>query len=241
MRTWAAAVRCGMRKRQGPGRRWNTGPRWALLCGLLCSLTGLGCATKPKAHADDTLRRYVQAIGRDDSRAAYQLLGPTVTARLTVEDFDKQWREHHKELAEQKRQIETQLGSKSTLLHEEAVLRLPHGSVIRLLAEAKTTGTAWRLADANLQRVTAPTPQDVLRLLLLAAEQRNFPALLRLLSADERRALEAQLTERIDRLRAALVRPTIEIHGNRAKIEYDPRFFIELVREGDSWRIADLN
>lgn len=99
----------------------------------------------------------------------------------------------------------------------------------------------WRLGDANLQTVFAPTPQDALRLLLSAVEQRSYLALLRLLSEDERRALEAQISERIERLRASLVKPTIEVRGDRARIEYDPRFFIELVREGNSWRIADLN
>ena len=102
-------------------------------------------------------------------------------------------------------------------------------------------GKSWQLVDANLQAVAAGSPQDVLKLLLLAVEKRNYPALLRLLSTEERKALEAQLSERIDRLRAALVKPTIEVRGDRARIEYDPRFFVDLVREGDSWRIADLN
>ena len=85
------------------------------------------------------------------------------------------------------------------------------------------------------------TPQEALRLLLLAAEQRNFSALLRILSSEQRQALEAQLSERIERLRAALLRPSIEVSGDRARIEYDPRFFIELTREGGSWRVTDLN
>lgn len=228
-----------MRKRQGPGS--HRGRSEGVICALLCVFLYLGCAAGPRNRADDTLRRYAQAIASDDSRAAYKLLAPSVTARLPAPEFDKQWRENRKELTEQRLLLE-RLGDKpADAVHEQALLRLPQGSVLRLLAETKPTGTVWLLSDANLQRVTAPTPEDVLKLLLLAAEQRNFPAILRLLSADERRALEAQLSERIERLRAALIKPNIEIRGDRAKIEYDPRFFIELRREGESWRIADLN
>ena len=113
--------------------------------------------------------------------------------------------------------------------------------MVRLTSPAQPLQRAWQLSDANLRAVAAASPQDVLKMLLIAVEQRNYPALLRLLSTSERLALEAQLTERLERLRAALIKPTIEIKGDRARIEYDPRFFIDLVREGASWRIADLN
>lgn len=200
-----------------------------------------GCATSHRGRAEDTLRSYASAIARDDAGAAYQLLSPALSRRLSPEEFSKQWRENRRELDDQRRQIEQQLAAAPRNLSEYAVVRLSQGSTLRLTAEKETWGRVWRLGDANLQTVFAPTPQDALKLLLSAVEQRSYLALLRLLSEDERRALEAQISERIERLRASLVKPTIEVRGDRARIEYDPRFFIELVREGNSWRIADLN
>jgi hypothetical protein len=145
-----------------------------------------------------------------------------------------------------------------------------------------TRAQAWRIVDPDLQTIHAPTPEAALRLLIAAAEQRSYPALLRLLSRSERQSLEAELAERIERLRASLARgqagsaaggsgpasatptptptpspspaaplpPWVPEPGtdsdpgsnsDRVRIQYDPRFFIELRREEAGWRIADFN
>jgi hypothetical protein len=104
--------------------------------------------------------------------------------------------------------------------------------------------TDWQVADPDLAAVHAETPEQVLRLLIEAVEQRNYFALLRLLSTTERKALETELRERIDRLRSSLSRkksPAVEVRGDRAHYQYDPRFFVDLVRERDGWRVLDLN
>lgn len=227
-----------MRQRQATGSRWRTARTSCVLAGVLL---WVGCAANPRSSAEVTLRSYAKAIAQDDARSAYQLLSPSLAGRISQDEFAKQWRENRRELDEQRRQIDELLGRSGHPVREEALVRLSQGSAVRLVAQPRKLGTVWQLGDANLQSVSAPTPHDTLKLLLFAVEQRNYSALLRLLSTEERRALEAQLTERIERLRAALVKPTIEVRGDRARIEYDPRFFIELVREGDSWRIADLN
>jgi hypothetical protein len=80
--------------------------------------------------------------------------------------------------------------------------------------------------------------------LATAVEQRNYFAALRLLSRGERQAIELELRERVERLRSSLARRQalpIEVHGNRARYQYDPRFFIDLVREEAGWRVLDLN
>lgn len=200
-----------------------------------------GCVTAGAGSPAETLRRYSKAIASNSPAAAYQLLSSTLKRSLPLEEFTKQWRDNQSELLEQRQQLLALLAKPGGALTQHAELRLFQGSVVRLDGETQRFGQAWLLSDANLQVVAAHTPHEVLKMLLLAVEQRNYAALLRLLSADERRALEAQLTERVERLRGALVKPNIEIKGDHARIEYDPRFFIDLVREGDSWRIADLN
>jgi hypothetical protein len=104
----------------------------------------------------------------------------------------------------------------------------------------------WQIAEPDLAVVHAETPEQLLHLLVEAVEQRNYFALLRLLSTSERKALEAELRERVERLRNSLARsrqtaPPIEVHGDRAHYQYDPRFFVDLVRERDGWRVLDLN
>jgi hypothetical protein len=207
----------------------------------LAVLLYAGCVTSGARAPAETLRSYSKAIASDSPAAAYQLLSPTLQRAVPLEEFTKQWRDNRSELAEQRQQLLALLAKPDGALTQHAEVRLAQGSVVRLDGAPQRFGQAWLLSDANLQVVAAHSPQDVLRLLLLAVEQRNYAALLRLLSADERRALEAQLNERVERLRGSLVRPNIEIKGDHARIEYDPRFFIDLVREGDSWRIADLN
>lgn len=136
-----------------------------------------------------------------------------------------------------------------------AVVTLPQGAQLILTPVPAAQfvageGCLWRILDPDLQAVRAQTPEAALRLLLAAAEQRNYSALLRLLTKSERQSLEAELAERIERLRANLSRgqpsettteTTTETTADRARIQYDPRFFIDLRREPDGWRIADFN
>ncbi len=213
----------------------------ALVWSTVVAVGGAGCAGRSTVSPAATLRRYADAIATDDARAAYQLLSPSLRSSVRVEDFEKQWHDNRRERDEQRQLILTMLSRRHPSLSERAELRLVQGSVIHLSSVSQTFGNSWVLSDANLRSVSATTPQEALRLLLLAAEQRNFSALLRILSSEQRQALEAQLSERIERLRAALLRPSIEVSGDRARIEYDPRFFIELTREGGSWRVTDLN
>ena len=135
-------------------------------------------------------------------------------------------------------------------MRARAVVTLPQGSQL-VLAPASAAATdrflagrpsLWRVLDPDLQIIRAPTPEAALRLLVAAAEQRNYPALLRLLTRAERQSLEAELAERLERLRSTLARgQQLETTSDRARLQYDPRFFIDLRREQDGWRIADFN
>lgn len=35
--------------------------------------------------------------------------------------------------------------------------------------------------------------------------------------------------------------PTLDVQGDRARLQYDPRFFIDLIRDKDGWHIRDMN
>lgn len=123
----------------------------------------------------------------------------------------------------------------------------------------------FRVAHPELSAPDISTPEAALRGFLSAIEQRSLPAIFRLLSEKTRQAVEEELRERALRLRTALQsgaqrpatpspagktaresatpteEPRIEVRGNRARIQYDPRFFIDLIREPEGWRIRDMN
>ena len=245
-----------------------------LLGGLAVSLAFVGCAARPPTGLTPllTLSRYREALERDDPKAAYALLGQAVQQSLPYEQFAQQWQDTKAERSAQAAQLRQVLGgglaragapaepkhsaaagpvgpAVAPTLTVRAVVTLPQGAQLILAPETAAQFVAgqsslWRVLDPDLRAVRAQTPEAALRLLLAAAEQRNYPALLRLLTKSERQSLEAELTERIERLRANLSRgQPIETTttADRARIQYDPRFFIDLRREQDGWRIADFN
>lgn len=258
-----------------------------------------GSACAPRLHsattALTTLARYREALVRDDSKVAYELMAPAAQQSLPYAQFVQQWKQTQPERAAQAAELQKLLrGERSTdfsadvkassrsperdrasdsgpglpgapVVQARAVVTLPQGSQL-VLAPASAAATerflvgrpsVWRILDPDLQIIRAPTPEAALRLLVAAAEQRNYPALLRLLTRAERQSLEAELNERLDRLRSTLSRglptettgtaagptggPTSTTTGDRTRIQYDPRFFIDLRREQDGWRIADFN
>lgn len=233
--------------------------RGALLCPLLLLLVG-GCvsaghrrgggAQSPVDASRQTLAAYREALRRDDPASAYLLMAPTVKARTNYEQFTAQWRETQPErLAQLKLLSEEHVPSPASTnqLSLQALVSLPQGTALLLIPPSGRSQSGWRIADPDLSTVHADTPEQVLRLLIDAIEQRNYFALLRLLSASERQALEGELKERLERLRASMSRrqnaaqPPLEVRGDRAHYQYDPRFFVDLVREKDGWRVLDLN
>lgn len=238
--------------------------------GLLLLSLGLwlGCAARPPAASTplQTLSRYREALQHDDPKAAYALLSPGVQQGLAYEQFAQQWQDTKAERGVQAMQLSQALArpgtsvaaprpdaagpgaaaSPAAAVSARAVLTLPQGGQLILAPAAARflagQSSAWHVLDPDLRAVRAQTPEAALRLLLAAAEQRNYPALLRLLTKSERQSLEAELAERIERLRAHLSRgQPIETTAERARLQYDPRFFIDLRREQDGWRIADFN
>lgn len=245
-----------------------------------------GAPAKPAAKAPlptDTITAYREALERDDAAAAYRLLSPSVQQQLSLEKWSARWKETPLERAAQRKLLLETRTSSGGSIAMQAAIALPQGTELLMApatsspakpspsanraAAARSTSslsrplhrsTDWQVADPDLAAVHAETPEQVLHLLIEAVEQRNYFALLRLLSTTERKVLETELRERIDRLRNSLARkkpptnptnpaipgpaiPGLEVHGDRAHYQYDPRFFVDLVRERDGWRVLDLN
>jgi hypothetical protein len=223
----------------------------------------VGCAhLQPLRHVPapfDTISAYRTALQQDNPAIAYQLLAPAARQHVSYDQFNAQWQETRPErdaqlgLLSLPTRPESLAGpSPATHANErellarittQAAVALPEGTVLTLTPGDKP-GRAWQVVDPDLAAVSAESPETVLRLLADAVEERNYFALLRLLSTAERQAIEAELRERLDRLRMSLSRQKplpIEVEGDKAHYQYDPRFFIDLVRQKDGWRVLDLN
>jgi hypothetical protein len=242
-----------------------------LLLALLC--IGACAPATADTSLDATLRRYRQALRSNHAQAAYDLLSLDQQAQRDKDLFAQIWAARDAERAVQLNALSSFLPSDprkgSAQVRTDLRLNLsgPGSPPVELLLATDRDGH-WRLSHAGLAAPSTDTPEAALRGLLRAMEQRSFSAIFRLLSLQTRQAVEEELRERIERLRAALqVRapprissPTtrqnaepksasppssqemrIEIQGSHARIQYDPRFFIDLVREADGWRIRDMN
>jgi hypothetical protein len=225
---------------------------------------GCGRLTPPLARHTPaaTISRYVQALERDDPLSAYRLLAPPTQQRIAYRDFADTWRKMARERAGQAASLRRSQGPGPA----QALIHLGDGARLVLQQDGQQR---WRLAEPVPGRARPQTPEEALRLLLQAAEQRSYPAVMRLFSPVQRRAIEAELTERIERLRDALTspidshpqvnngrsppgqgRPTIEVKGDQARFQYDPRFYIDLRKDSGrgrpddadaGWYIQDLN
>ncbi|MCS6915631.1 MAG: hypothetical protein RMK29_00015 [Myxococcales bacterium] len=195
------------------------------------------CGRPPPATAAQTLLHYAQALEGDDPQGVYRLLDEPTRAQIPYEEFAQRWRDTAQERQAQARAIRRSLRALPPPL---AHVTLADG--MRLSLERAPHGGQWLVRDVRWQGARADTPEEALRLLLEAAERRSYAAVLQLLTSAQRQLVEAEVRERVDRLRAALSRrQPIEIRGERARLQYDPRFYIELRKEPEGWRVHDLN
>lgn len=261
------------------GRGGVCTPCWHLAPALLLALlpTG-GCQTQHRVRPADPrqlLTSYQRSIAQNNPQLAYELLTPDLQTALPRDVFTTLWGSTQGERADQRAQLAA-LGSQPDR-PELAAAKLTRllrvnisgeGLVRSELQLAADPGGAWRITTPELSPTATATPEAALHGLLEALDRRSLALLLRLLRPATRQAVEDELNERAERLRAALAGrlthpsppgsptpsapttspspsplqlPHLELVGDRARLQYDPRFFIELVRDKDGWRIRDMN
>jgi PAS domain-containing protein len=202
---------------------------------LLLALAGCGAPGLPAPRS--AVAAYLSALERDDPHAAWALLSDPVRARLREPAFRERWSASADERKAQAAALKAAL-DRGGPLDEWASVVFPDGQRVPVAREAG----AWRLTSTSLDQAHAATPAEALERLADAIAARRFDQVLSLLAEPLRGAVEHQLAERIERLRAALASgQPIEVVGDRALLQYDPRFRVELRREGGEWRVLDLN
>jgi hypothetical protein len=220
-----------------------TPPRAALVLLALIGLALAGCGARPGAAktppAGRGVERLVAALRADDPRAAYDLLAADTRAQISFEEFALQWKQSAKERERQAAELEEGLQGNPNL-GERAKLVYPDGKSVHLARE----GGRWRLESAMVSQTRAGRPRDAVRIFAEALGARNVDNLLRILTARRREALEAQLETFAAGLQKRVDGKLDEIGSDRAELRWDEsgmRYKVVLRKEGDEWRVDDID
>lgn len=209
--------------------------RAALSLGVLFGLLSMGCGRSgaPANHPRSALRAYVAAVEANRPKAAYGFLSAKVHKRLSFRAFSRRWRKNYREIRAQARAMRAAL-TKRKAYQVQARVRRGKRRVVLELEKGQ-----WRIAGGVDSGFAPQTPQEAILALVRAVESRNFAAFLKLLSAPRRRALLRQIGLRIEKLKANLDRE-VQVNGDIARLQYDPKYWIQLVRENGAWRVDDF-
>jgi hypothetical protein len=191
------------------------------------------CSGAVKTGPQETLQRYVHAVESDHPTDAYALLDESVRKQMTPTEFLARWKSLRVELQAQAAQLKPLLGKP---IKARAQVSFPSGSRANLSYAADV----WKIDDGIALSGGAATPADALRAFIRAVESRNYELVMRFLARSVRESIERDITERAAKLKQAL-NQEIEVTGGRARLQYDPRYKIELIQEEGEWRILDLD
>lgn len=212
--------------------------RLAMIAGsvlfLLLGVMGCRQAADPY-HPKTALVQYVRHIEANDSKAAYEMLSKKLRRRLSYKAFARKWKKNYAELRIQAADIKKHL-NKHKRYKVLAKMKLGKRRSVAFTHENKH----WRIVAGVGGGVDAPTPREAVRALVKALEAKNFSAFLKLLSVERRKAFVKEINLRLEKLKANLDRD-FEVTGNRARLQYDPRYWIMLVKENGAWRVVEFN
>lgn len=205
-----------------------------LATALVLIITASGCTPIGRAsHPDQLLQQYVERIEQGEIDAAYNLLSERQRQRISHEEFRQRAQQYSEELEAQSRELRRQM---SEPIPVTAEVHLETGEIATLtLQEGR-----WRIAEGAANAVSLASPLQTVRALRRALQRRSYFGVLRVLGREARSQVEdevARIVEGLDDEESF----TVEITGNRARINYDGEHFIDLEREDGEWVIVDMD
>jgi len=204
---------------------------------ILFLVAAAGGCRKPADpyHPKTALALYVKHIQANDSKAAYEMLSKKIRRDLSYEVFARKWKKNYAELRIQAADIQKQM-TKHKQYEVHARMKLGQRRSIAFTHEDKH----WRITTGVGGGVDAPTPREAVQALVKALESKNLSSFIKLLSTNRRKQFVREMNLRLEKLKANLDRD-FEVTGNRARLQYDPRYWIMLVKENGSWRVVEFN
>ena len=203
-------------------------PALLLLCG---AAQLLGCSGESLPDPRGAAEAYAEAAQRGDDAAIYAMLSREARASYGREGTRKLVKDAKAELARSGKA----LGSPSTQIEARATVRFTDGEDAVLAVEDGD----FRVTAALALPSGARTPAQALGELRAALARRSYSALMQVLSAETRAAIERDL--------AALVKGLehpdsldIQVDGDKAKVTLPGGHSISLEREEGVWRVEDF-
>jgi hypothetical protein len=213
-----------------------------MLGSLLVVLALAACrgpaAGESTADPAETVRAWLFAVEKNDPHAAYALLSPRVRKDLSYAEFERQWKSTNEERSRQAAAMSAS-PAEDGAVGAAAEVSLEDGKKTRLVREKRV----WRLEQPLLTSSRASTPQEAMRLFATALEDRNFFAVMRLLTSTRKDGLTGFLDGFIAGLRSNVGRE-ITINNDRAVIEWkegSKTWKITLKKEDGEWRVDDVD
>jgi hypothetical protein len=202
-------------------------PVWLVaISGLVA---GCGGATLPDPR--EAARAYAAAVKRGDADAVHSLLTREAQRGLGREGSRRLVVSERAELDRQARSLlEGELAVEAT-----ATIPLADGSNVELTLEEQ----GFRVAAAETLPSAARTPSEALEGLRRALGRRSYSALLRVLSAESRGAIESDMRSLVSGL-ADPASLDVRVNGDRAEVEIPGGHAVTLKREGGVWRVDDV-
>jgi hypothetical protein len=202
-------------------------------------LVCLACASGPRAAGADpnvTVKAWRDAVARDDPHAAWALLSPEMQKQMPYPEFERRWKSSR---AERERQA-TALGAESEATGASAEISMDDGKKTTLRRE----NGFWRFQTPLVASSRATTPQEALRLFATAIEDRNFFAVMRLLTGQRKDGINGFLDGFVGGLRNQ-ASAEIVMTDNRAVIEWKDgakTWRVTLIKQPDGeWLVDDVD
>jgi hypothetical protein len=200
----------------------------------LGSIVGLGltaCGKPSMPDPRDAAKRYAEALEKGDHAAVYALLTQNSKRRFGTSGTRKLMDGARAELLAQARAA----SSPSARMQAEAELRFEDGDSVVLVLE----DDAFKVGSAGTFPAEPRTPAQALSALRRALAVRSYPALVRLLSAEGRGAVEGDLRALVEGLDHSETLE-VEVDGDSARVAVPGGYVIKLRREFGVWRIEDI-
>jgi len=190
-----------------------------------------GCARPGLPDPRQAARAYADAAARGDAERVHALLTRSAQREFGREGTARRVREERVELAANARALR----DPGVRVEATATIPLANGNDVELSLEDE----GFRIEAAETLPSAARTPAEALEGLRQALGRRSYPALLRVLSAESRFALESDLRS----LATGLGDPKtldVRVNGDRAEVELPGGHSVRLKRESGIWRVDDV-
>ena len=189
----------------------------------------------PGSSPHDTLLALQSAASRNDTTALYALLPERSRDSESLEHFRTRLQTEQTELGALRDDL-----SHAESEHRQAAVEVPlrGGNSVAVVEDRE----GWRLSEPGFGPASTPNAIDAARALRAALVAQSLPAILQILSARARGAIQAEISALTDALGdpAGLAHTSTSDAGQRMEIHLRDGRTLVMVREGANWRVDDV-